>query len=63
MRYGILVLPKMGSTTLRDKSGTDMELDKVLSSSSKRSVSRYFTLTVVFLPTGVVAISGICPNR
>ena len=29
MRYGILVLPKMESTTLRDKSGTDKELDKV----------------------------------
>ena len=28
-RYGILVLPKMGNTTLRDKSGTDKELDKL----------------------------------
>ena len=26
-------------------------------------MSRYFTLTVVFLPTGVAAISGIRPNR
>ena len=26
-------------------------------------MSRYFTLAVVFLPTGVAAISGIRPNR
>ena len=28
-RYGILVLPKVESATLRDKSSTDKELDKL----------------------------------
>ena len=40
-----MVLPKIGSTTLQDRS------------------SIRFALAVVFLPTGVAAISGIRPNR
>ena len=40
-----MVLPKIGSTTLQDRS------------------SIHFTLAVVFLPTGIAAISGICPDR
>ena len=34
-----------------------------MSSSSKRSVCGCFTMAVVFLPTGIAAISGICPDR
>ena len=75
-RYGILVLPKMGSTTLLYKSKRGWGTWQSLSSSSKRSmksgkwqklsvarVSLRFALAVVFLPTGIAAISGICPNR
>ena len=40
-----MVLSKIGSTTLQDRS------------------SIRFTLTVAFLPTGIAAISGICPDR
>ena len=40
-----MVLSKIGSTTLQDRS------------------SICFTLTVAFLPTGIAAISGICPDR
>ena len=74
-RYGILVLPKMGSTTLLYKSKRGWGTWQSLSSSSKRSmksgkwqklsvarVSLRFALAVVFLPTGIAAISGICPN-
>ena len=34
-----------------------------MSCSSKRSVCGCFTMAVVFLPTGIAAISGICPDR
>ena len=62
-RYGILVLSKMGSTTSLYKSKRGWGTWQSLSSSSKRSVNCRFTLAVVFLPTGIAAISGICPNR
>ena len=44
-RYGKVVLSKMGSTTLPDRS------------------SIRFALAVAFLPAGIAAISGICPDR
>ena len=43
--FSKVVLPKMGSTPLQDRS------------------SIRFTLAVAFLPTGISAISGICPDR